>query len=288
MKDKNMTEEQCNKIWINNYGIIPPKKPNHIYKCEIINPHIKMIVTVIDNENDINKKYRYEIIKFNKVILDTYDKNNIVQVETDIYDLYVESETENMRTYSKVAVNKNDLFFKQSSEEMIDENNYFLLKQDNGDYSIITDKDIITDEDTEDENYPYYVGINSLVTSFNRYTNSRINIDNENTIFKQNIDDILVDNKYLILKYKNAEKKDVAINYEDSNWFTLLSIQKLLDNLKIKLTPYNINNKEVMPVPKAFIYSMDYIEILDFDIYDSIFKDNLNNLINKTFLKNIC
>ena len=44
------------------------------------------------------------------------------------------------------------------------------------------------------------------------------------------------------------------------------SIQKLLDNLKIKLTPYNINNKEVMPVPKAFIYSMDYIEILDFDI----------------------
>ena len=109
MKDKNMTEEQCNKIWINNYGIIPPKKPNHIYKCEIINPHIKMIVTVIDNENDINKKYRYEIIKFNKVILDTYDKNNIVQVETDIYDLYVESETENMRTYSKVAVNKNDL-----------------------------------------------------------------------------------------------------------------------------------------------------------------------------------
>ena len=107
-----------------------------------------------------------------------------------------------------------------------------------------------------------------------------------NKVNKQN--DEVINNKYLILKYPyNNSNENMAVNYEDSNWFGILSIRKFLESLKIKVTPYIINGVEIIPVPKAFIYSLDYIEILDFDFYDDEFKNNLYKEINKAFIKNL-
>ena len=131
------------------------------------------------------------------------------------------------------------------------------------------------------------IALEDRLSTATKATTSTADIENNDFILNQPKEEI-IKNKFLILKYPyNNPNENMAVNYEDSNWFGILSIRKFLESLKIKVTPYIINGVEIIPVPKAFIYSLDYIEILDFDFYDDEFKNNLYKEINKAFIKNL-
>lgn len=88
-----------------------------------------------------------------------------------------------------------------------------------------------------------------------------------------------------------VEHKDLTVNlggdplnYEDSNWFTSMSIDDLLSRLKISIKGYT------MPVPgdepgrpTLYMNNIDFMESTDIEIVDKVFERNLYDYIEKRF-----
>ena len=280
MIGKNKNIDEIDNIWIDNYGKIPPEKPVKFYHCKISNDNITMLVTVKENIDYFeNNKLQFEVIKLNKLILTKFDKDNIYYSKPDdinnniLFDLYIQTDAENIENTSKVEINKEVLNSSKLYNQIIDKDDFFILNKEKTSNYFLYNSTTLADE----------LNINSNDIAITSTENTK---DNNFILNKQN--DEVINNKYLILKYPyNNSNENMAVNYEDSNWFGILSIRKFLESLKIKVTPYTIDNINIIPIPKAFIYSLDYIEILDFDIYDEDFKNNLFKEINKVFIRNL-
>ena len=295
MLGKNKSIDEINYIWNENYGKIPPEQPIRFYHCKISNDNITMLVTVKENVDYFNNnELQFEVVKLNKLILTKFDKDNICYSSSDdiinqnktLFNLYIQSDTENIKTTSKVEIDKEALNFSQLYGQVIDKEDFFILnKEETSTYSLYNSI-TLADELAIDLNN-VTIALEDRLSTATKATTSTADIENNDFILNQPKEEI-IKNKFLILKYPyNNPNENMAVNYEDSNWFGILSIRKFLESLKIKVTPYIINGVEIIPVPKAFIYSLDYIEILDFDFYDDEFKNNLYKEINKAFIKNL-
>lgn len=89
----------------------------------------------------------------------------------------------------------------------------------------------------------------------------------------------------------NVEHEDLTanagglpLNYEDSNWFTTLSIDGLLSRLKIAIKEYNMPAPGDKPGrPTLYMNNIDYMESRDIEITDKVFERNLYDYIEKRF-----
>lgn len=291
MKMLNFTEEEINKKWINNFGDIPPNKPNEIYLCNVINSDIKLSVTVLRNRDFKDNEREFQVIKLNKLYLDNYDYQRVMKTEmklafktvykdvtvidkvTESNILYIERKNQNLKTTLNIYRNNNALEFLKNKTEYMDVDNNLLINLSVDNEGILSKSNLSLEVD---EN-------NGLTTSeITIENNNDTNIDNERIdyLFQEEGSMSL---EYLYL-YENTNINELfKFNYEDSGWFSLIHIKDMLDKLSIKVEPYNHQVDAPHYIPKVFFFNMNHMEIVNFDFNDIEFKENLYDLIDKRF-----
>ena len=66
-------KEEINNMWLYNYGAIPPCEPDRFYYCNILEPNLKITLTVIRRNNILEGEKKFEVVKLNHLFLDSYD-----------------------------------------------------------------------------------------------------------------------------------------------------------------------------------------------------------------------
>ena len=80
---KEQNEKNINERWKKNYGEIPDSKPKEIYQCHIYSKSIKIVLTVIKNE-DISKNNReFQVIKLNTIYIDDIDSEKYIEKDSN-------------------------------------------------------------------------------------------------------------------------------------------------------------------------------------------------------------
>jgi hypothetical protein len=74
-----INDEVVNAIWINNYGDIPPIRPNKLYQCNIIDNDIKMTMTVVQNRQADS----YDILDLKHLYISSIDTSKLIIVNSD-------------------------------------------------------------------------------------------------------------------------------------------------------------------------------------------------------------
>lgn len=285
MIETGATEEQIRTIWEHNFGEIPPKCPEKFYFCNIYNKDIRIIVTVLKKENVQPNELEYKVVKLNKIYMDSTKFKFIVEKEMIVSKLYLERNTVDKATKSQVELIDGNLYFTQAKGELI-----------NG-------KDILLEIDTITRDANEEVEPEEIILESNNKTipihelvieDDLVNIKSTNAVesLEQQLEfkdayETIIENDFLLIDYDLNDNTLNALNYEDSEWLSLVSIKHLLKMLKIRIDPYESAEGEIFPnpIPKAFVYSMDSIEIIDFDFADLDFKENLFKTINNEFKK---
>lgn len=288
MKMLNITEDEIDKKWVYNFGKIPPAKPEYLYACNIINSDIKLSVIVKKIEDPSLNQRTFEVVKLNKLILDSYDYTRIMNTEMELkfdifykdlslgnglYEnntLYLEKDNNNYKTILAVSKNGEDLYFLKQRQEYIDENGDLIIKLSMENGGLLSKTNLTVDTDNND-------GL----------TSSELLLGDKEITFNQT-EESLLQNEHMILEYVELYDDDkinelYKLNYEDSEWFSLVSIQNMLSKLQIKVEPMIIEEGIKYPIPKAFLFNMNHIEIVDFDFNDQEFKNKLYDLVDKKF-----
>ena len=80
MSEQGISEEKAMNMWLHNFGAIPPAEPDRLYQCNILNPDVKITVTVLKRNNILAGQRRYDVVKLNSLYIDTYDYKRILTV----------------------------------------------------------------------------------------------------------------------------------------------------------------------------------------------------------------
>lgn len=75
------SEKKAKEMWLHNFGVIPPIEPERIYQCNILDSSVKIVVTVLRRNNILNGEKKFEVVKLNRLFLDTYDHKRILTIE---------------------------------------------------------------------------------------------------------------------------------------------------------------------------------------------------------------
>ena len=266
MLGKNKSIDEINYIWNENYGKIPPEQPIRFYHCKISNDNITMLVTVKENVDYFNNnKLQFEVVKLNKLILTKFDKDNIyysnsgdiINQNKTLFNLYIQSDTENIKTTSKVEIDKEALNFSQLYGQVIDKEDFFILnKEETSTYSLYNSI-TLADELAIDLNN-VTIALKDRLSTATKATTSTADIKNNDFILNQPKEEI-IKNKFLILKY--------PYNNPNENMNVVRSYFRNIGN--VKLQEMNKKERQSEQIDAAVLQRFnEYNYILDNKISD--------------------
>lgn len=84
MMEEGHSKEKATELWTYNLGVLPPSEPERIYQCNILDSDLKLVVTVLRRNDILENQKEFEVVKLNRLFLDSYDYKRVLIKENGL------------------------------------------------------------------------------------------------------------------------------------------------------------------------------------------------------------